>query len=386
MREEDTRQLILFGAGGAGIRTLHQIGKDRVYAFCDNHKAGQTVEGKVVIGIDTLNRINENGQYRVMICVVSSYAACEIAQQLQEKVSCKYELCEECKNNCEWNLAHIVGERIEYCSNTQCSQARLSQWYLLYMQMMDKYRKEFVGRKIDFWIYLSDKAEVAYWAVKLGVVDNKRIFAFNTIDEMDDIVIPVPDYIYHSFLGGEKGEAVRYEECIDEFRKCQELPWEYDKAFWIGNLSNHSSRKKLYCLGKEHSDDLEIDPIDWNDKSNFIPMIEWRKYKYLIDARGYGWTDRLKILFMIGRPIFVNERPYIEFWMRYGLKEGKHYISVKEDFSDLLEKKKKLDLSPQKYKKITEEMRTYNEKYLSKDFALEYLKNVLLEYGSQNKY
>lgn len=76
---------------------------------------------------------------------------------------------------------------------------------------------------------------------------------------------------------------------------------------------------------------------------------EYRRIRganFAIDARGYGWTDRLKILFVIGRPTFINERPYIEFWMRYGLKAGKHYISVKEDFSDLLEKKKELDFSP----------------------------------------
>lgn len=378
--------IVLFGAGESGIRALYQFGKDKVYAFCDNYKAGQIVEGKRVIDIDTLKKINTNGEYKIVICIDSPYAAREIAQQLEKEAACEYELCEECKRNDEWNLAHIVDEKIVYCSNTQCSRARMSQWYPLYMQMLDRYRKEFTGKQIDFWIYLSDRAEDAYWAVKLGVADTERIFAFNTMDKIDNTVIPVPDYIYYSFLGGDKEiQVVRWEECIEEYRKYQALPWKYNKAFWIGNLNNHSSREKLYILGKNHPGELEINSIDWKDKSNFIPMKEWGNYKYLIDARGYGWTDRLKILFMMGRPVFVNKRPYIEFWMRYGLENGKHYISVEEDFSDLLEKKRSLDLSPQKYKMITEEMHVYSEKYLTKKFALGYLKNVILEYGMHEK-
>lgn len=381
MIKEDIRQFILFGAGGSGIRALYHFGKDRVYAFCDNYKAGQTVDGKKVIDIDTLKKINRNGKYRIVICSVSPYTACEIAQQLQKEVGCECELCEECKRNDDWDLAHIIDEKIVFCSNTLCSQGRASQWYPLYMQMLNKYKKEFMGKQIDFWIYLSDKAEVAYWAVKLRVVDTKKIFAFNTIKEIDSIVIPVPDYIYYSLFGGNEGtQVVRWEECIDKF-KHREWQWKYDKAFWIGNLSNHISREKLYTLGKAYPEELEIKSFDWNDRNNFIPMIEWQKYKYLIDARGYGWTDRLKILFIMGHPIFVNERPYIEFWMRFGLEDGKHYISVKEDFSDLLEKKRRLDLFPQKSKMITKEMNVYSQKFLTKEFALDYLKNVILEYG-----
>jgi len=71
--------------------------------------------------------------------------------------------------------------------------------------------------------------------------------------------------------------------------------------------------------------------------------------------------------------------------MTYGLKEGKHYISVKEDFSDLLEKKRELDLYPERYQEIKEAMKTYAERFLTKDFALEYLKTVILKYGVKKK-
>lgn len=52
----------------------------------------------------------------------------------------------------------------------------------------------------------------------------------------------------------------------------------------------------------------------------------------------------------------------------------------------MLEKKRKLDASPEKYKRLTEEMRSYAETFLTKDFALKYLKNVLLKYGVRKYY
>lgn len=181
------------------------------------------------------------------------------------------------------------------------------------------------------------------------------------------------------------GPAVKYDECIEEYKRSSQLCWKSEKAFWIGNLDIHNSRKKLYLLGKKYPKDLEIESYDWSAESRFIPMTELYQYKYLIDARGCGWTDRIKMLFLLERPIFINERPYIEFWMKCGFENGKHYISVKEDFSDLIRKKRELDQSPEKYKKIVKEMHEYASKYLTKDYALKYLKDVVLKYGIQEK-
>ena len=188
----------------------------------------------------------------------------------------------------------------------------------------------------------------------------------------------MPDYIYYRLPEGSE-----YDKHIEEYKQNSIRPWKSEKAFWIGNLENHYSRERLYQLGQENPNELEIVSYEWRKRTNFIPMAEQYQYKYLIDARGIGWTDRLKMLFLLGRPIFINERSYIEFWMMYGLEGGKHYVAVKEDFSDLLEKKRELDTSPEKYKRMTEEMRSYAERFLTKDFALKYLKNVVLKYGVQ---
>lgn len=232
-------------------------------------------------------------------------------------------------------------------------------------------------KKTDFWIHLGDNAEKAYWAVKLGVINANHIFAFSTIAGIEDTVIPVPDYMYYELPMG-----IKYDDCITEYKKRSEFPWKWNKAFWIGNLKNHYSREKLYKLGEENPDELDIKSIG---KDNFVSMEDQYQYKYLIDAKGCGWTDRIKMLFLLKRPIFINERPYVEFWMMNGFEPGKHYILVKEDFSDLLKKKREFDLSPEKYRKMTEEMQAYSEKYLTKAFALEYLREVILRYGVRER-
>lgn len=383
-------KLVLFGAGEVGKRALHQLSKENVLAFCDNHKAGQTVEGIPVIDLSMLKESYKCS--KVIVCVAEPYVACEIAEQLKGNgITC--ELCEECKELWKWEMMHIVDGEVEYLSEAVCSQVRRDMWYPLYQQMLDKYQEVFMDKKIDFWIHLGDKAETAYWAVKLGVVNADTIFAFSTKDEFNDVVIPVPDYTYHKLLGWVKSDqcnsesyeisGYEYEKCIEECKNHSKYPWKWERAFWIGNLGNHSSRDQLYKLGEKHPDELEIKAYDWGTKNGFIAMPEWYQYKYLIDARGYGgWTDRLKILFFLGRPIFVSHRPHKEFWMMYGLKAGKHYISINGDFSDLLEKKRELDSNPEKYKQITDAMSSYAEKFLTKDFAMEYLRDVILKYGT----
>lgn len=126
----ETQKVVLFGAGGAGIRELHRLGEEKVFAFCDNYKAGQMVEGKRVIDISTLKEIGRNERCRVVICVIAPHIACEIAEQLEEN-DIKYELCEECKARCEWDVMHIVDDEVIFLSDTFCSQNRKGKWHLL---------------------------------------------------------------------------------------------------------------------------------------------------------------------------------------------------------------------------------------------------------------
>lgn len=62
-----------------------------------------------------------------------------------------------------------------------------------------------------------------------------------------------------------------------------------------------------------------------------------KKYSILIDVEGEGYSGRLKHLLWSHRPILIVDRPHKEYFFEF-LKEWVHYIPVKRDLSDLIEK------------------------------------------------
>ena len=62
-----------------------------------------------------------------------------------------------------------------------------------------------------------------------------------------------------------------------------------------------------------------------------------KRYAVLIDVEGVGFSARVKYLLWSHRPLLLVERPYKEYFFEY-LKEWVHYIPVKRDLSDLVER------------------------------------------------
>ncbi len=76
--------------------------------------------------------------------------------------------------------------------------------------------------------------------------------------------------------------------------------------------------------------------------------VDFMKFKYLIDIRGFGWTDRVKYLLGMKRVLLLIERPYKEYYYDW-LEPMKHYVPVKEDMSDLIDKIRLLEDNPDLY-------------------------------------
>lgn len=113
-------------------------------------------------------------------------------------------------------------------------------------------------------------------------------------------------------------------------------------------------------------------------------MTELSKYKYTLDIRGYGWTDRVKILLQLGRPVFLIDRPFQE-WYFDRLVPMKHFIPVKEDLSDLIEKYEYMENHPDVYDDMIKAMAEFVEKYFAPENILGYLKEIVLKYGVVNE-
>lgn len=73
---------ILFGAGHDGLLALQFLGENRVQCFCDNHKAGNSINGKVVISTEELLHLYD--KYKVVITTTKGKNMAAIAMQLHE--------------------------------------------------------------------------------------------------------------------------------------------------------------------------------------------------------------------------------------------------------------------------------------------------------------
>jgi hypothetical protein len=115
-----------------------------------------------------------------------------------------------------------------------------------------------------------------------------------------------------------------------------------DKVGWYGNIHTpnhevmeHQTRPLLKKIGEENPELFDI--VHATLHHNYISFPELTlKYKYLIDIGGNGYSGRLKYLLFSKRPIFLVDRPYIEYF-HDELIPFQHYIPVKRDLSDLLE-------------------------------------------------
>lgn len=147
-----------------------------------------------------------------------------------------------------------------------------------------------------------------------------------------------------------------------------------DKLFWAGSVSSRIQPRVIYeKLSKIHTDLMVCNSTNFDrsnpDKltaSNFVSLPEHCKWKYLIDIEGVGWSGRLKFLCFTKRLLFINDRPYKEFWMN-GLVDGENCIILKRDLSDLVDKLLLIKNDEMLYKTISNNLYKFAEKNLNID-------------------
>jgi glycosyltransferase involved in cell wall biosynthesis len=91
-----------------------------------------------------------------------------------------------------------------------------------------------------------------------------------------------------------------------------------------------------------------------------------KKYSFLIDVEGYGYSGRLKYLLWSQRPVLLIDRPYKEYFFQH-LKEWEHYIPVKRDLSDLVEKMKWCFSNTEKATQIAQNALEFSKKHLTRE-------------------
>lgn len=133
---------------------------------------------------------------------------------------------------------------------------------------------------------------------------------------------------------------------------------EDERVFWIG-AETHPSRRLLHRLGRENPSNFDVELMEWDrkapggqrSKTRQVSLPDHRKFKYLIDCPGYGYSARLKWLLAAGRPVFVVERDNVEHWHEE-MEPWVHFVPVKADLSDLLAHHDRLERNPSLYEEI----------------------------------
>jgi hypothetical protein len=111
---------------------------------------------------------------------------------------------------------------------------------------------------------------------------------------------------------------------------------------------------------------------------SFLTPIQQSEYKYIINVDGHVSAFRLSLEMSMGCCILLVESKY-ELWFKSLIKPMIHYVPVKEDLSDLIEKIKWCRDNDTEAEKIAENSKEFYKKYLDKNAILDYLQKIFVD-------
>ncbi len=112
---------------------------------------------------------------------------------------------------------------------------------------------------------------------------------------------------------------------------------------------------------------------------------EQSKYKYIINIDGHVSAFRLSLEMSMGCCILLvkstipNETFGWKMWFSHLLKPYIHYVPVKSDLSDLIEKIQWCRDNDEKCKEISQEALKFYQTYLSRESILDYMQNLMVK-------
>jgi hypothetical protein len=155
----------------------------------------------------------------------------------------------------------------------------------------------------------------------------------------------LPDFLFHRWPSVGMTDFYSTAEALSTLSL---IPSEMNKVGWRG-AATHPSRDILVALKGELFDFSIVQPADYpgvGKSSQFMTLEESiRRWSWLIDVEGRGYSARVKLLLASGRPLILVDRPYVE-WYMPEFVAGTHYLSVCRDLSDLSEKVEWLARNP----------------------------------------
>lgn len=164
-----------------------------------------------------------------------------------------------------------------------------------------------------------------------------KLFSYST--STNDFSHTCPDFLFDNWTQVQIGD---YESTI---RRMSELGDELPNNHLLGwrGAVTHPNRAKMGMFNDKSKYDVEFITGDRTDPNkltcpNYVSLFDHvRKWRYLIDVEGSGWSARTKLFFFSKRVLFLQDRPFKE-WYYEKLEPWVHYIPINRDLSDLDEK------------------------------------------------
>lgn len=181
----------------------------------------------------------------------------------------------------------------------------------------------------------------------------------------------VPDFNFHAWQQVGIQNYDLFVQSIDRAGSNKPL---LQKVAWIGNSSTNFRRKIMLDIAHIHPTLFDFFDMKWNpsnsiqfQSTHYISTPDLvKRYAFLIDIEGKGYSGRLKHLLWSHRPVLLVNRPYKEYFFEH-LKEWVHYIPVQRDLSDLVEKTQWCITHYDKSLEIAENAYQFSKIYLTRN-------------------
>jgi hypothetical protein len=227
-----------------------------------------------------------------------------------------------------------------------------------------------------FWC-IQEADKVYKWpdfsSLKIHTGDYEAEYNNYTYSKQNNYNRLVPDFNFHSWpqVGIDD-----YELFVKQIDASGRNNYEIHKVGWIGNTNTHFRRKQLLDMSICDKELLDIfdcgnwwinpDTVRLNSRVYISTPDLVKRYSILIDIEGGGYSGRLKHLLWSHRPVLLVDRPHKEFFFK-DLREWEHYIPVRRDLLDLIEKAKWCINNYDKACEIAEKAYEFSKKYLTRE-------------------
>ncbi len=128
----------------------------------------------------------------------------------------------------------------------------------------------------------------------------------------------------------------------------------------------------MFEIGKNRPDLFDIRAHNFSggspDKESFVTLPGHCRWSALLDVEGRGYSGRRKYLFYSNRPLLIVDDQWREFWQD-GLRPMVHYVPVRSDLGDLVEKAELLLNNEPLRREIAENALAYARNNITRESA-----------------